>query len=290
MSTCLLVRRTFEDSGDALGETHGYIVQFDDMLATAAQARTANDGTNYIPTEGTILGATLWRSKASAKKRPDEPTFFDVEVKYSLDVANESRPAEPASKWNLKWNASSQAYERPAYIDSGGNRILNSAGEPFTQQPVYVQYDIAHQISFNTDDAEYYDVLKAVCGHSNDDDCFISYKGKIIDWGTRHLRMVNFSWDIDHKRTSDGSDEVFSASLTLHERVLDEWYDVEVSNEGFHDIEGKVIPDAPGFQRGEPHLLNPSGYKLEDGDLAVPLRFTIQPPVSYVDLFRGLTD
>ena len=298
MSTVLNVNRTFTGTGDARQETWGYVVEFNDMVATAVEARVADDGTTVVVAEGTILAGTTWRAEVSAKQREDEPTFWDVTAVFKQPDAGgaERKPEGTGVKWNIKVDAKAQAYERPAmegYKDGDFDAkvpIRNSAGYTFGHEPTYNDYDTVWTISFNADDGSIIDLLREKVGLVNSDDdgtITFTYKGVQIVFDQYKLRLVDYAWGFDHAYASNGSDEAFAVSMTFHERSEGLWWDVEAADKGFLNIAGVPFKDAHNNEKGEPTQLDGSGGELTSGT-AVPLRWDVRLPVEFASLFVGL--
>jgi hypothetical protein len=282
-----MVKRLFDDDGDASSETWRYIVQFSGYDYTMRAARVATDGTTAIPAEGAVLAGTNWVAKAKARRDADHPNICYVDVTFSAPNArNETKPVGTSVRWNVAIDCKPQEYSRPVYTDRNGASIVNSADFPFSEQPTITDGDHLWTISFNTDDGDVIEDIKASYQRTNSDPISFSFKGVTISIPAGHARLVDYSWGFDHDYASDGSDETFKVSLTILERE-DEWHDLSLANTGFYDADGEPFLDENGEPRVEPTTLNTSGYELTSGEVA-PLTFDVKDPVAFSNLFAGL--
>jgi hypothetical protein len=284
MANLVEVRRLFDDEGDGAGEVWRYVVQFDAYDYTIRQARAAAG----IPADGSVLAGTNWVSKASAKRNADNPCLCMVDVRFSAPNArNETKPVGTSVRWNVAIDCKPQEYSRPVHNDRTGASIVNSAGYPFSEQPTITDGDNLWTISFNTDDGDVIEDIKASYQRTNSDPISFSFKGVTISIPAGHARLVDYSWGFDHDYASDGSDETFKVSLTILERE-DEWHDLSIANTGFYNADGEPFLDENGEPRVEPTTLNTSGYELAQGSEAVPLTFDVKTPIAFAPLVAGL--
>lgn len=304
------VYRTWEDSGDTTGETHSYKVEFDTIAATAREARFANDGVTAIPLQGSTLSGTIWTADVSATRDTEEPSIWDVQVRWQKPdfggkENKESKPSPSTQKWNIKIECSEMAYERPYDKDKDGNQIKNSAGTPYSDPPaVFTEYDLQWTFNFTTKDGTILTKIKDCLGRRNLDVISWTYKGVNFSIPAKYGRLTAFTFGIDHSYTGDDYappvvtssssssvapdlEEVFSVSLTIEQRLDGEQRDLELQNSGYRDINGLPFVDADNNPVSTPVFLTTGGLRLTSG-VANPLYFEIKAPVNYATLFTGL--
>jgi hypothetical protein len=272
------INKNFREQASADSISEQYTVTTDSMAYTANQIRFAQG----VPHDG-VSGN--WSIKTTADRDPENPLIWYVDVKYS-PKDDKSTPDEARI---LDVSCTPAPYERPVYVDKDDEPIVNSAGDPFQQQPTIVQYDQKWSIKFTTPNGSIIDAFLAAVGKRNSDAWGFTYKGKSFSFAAETSRLIGGSFTFKHNYNGDGQDvEYWEIQLEILYRPDGTMWDVEIADLGFYDKNGNKFQDENGHEKVVLTQLDGTGDKLADGATAWPLKFNVAASVSFAGLFTGL--
>jgi hypothetical protein len=273
------INKNFREQASADSISEQYTVTTDSMAYTANQIRFAAG----VPHDG-IVGN--WSIKTTADRDPENPLIWYVDVKYS-PKDDKSTPDEARI---LDVSCTPSPYERPVYVDKDDAPIVNSAGDPFQQQPTIVQYDEKWSIKFTTPNGSIVSAFRDTIGKRNQDTFGFTYKGQNFTFAAETSRLIGGSFTFKHNYNGDGQDvEYWEIQLEILYRPDGGlMWDVEVADLGFYDKDGNPFRDKEGKEKTTPTQLDGAGMELEDNGTAVPLQFDVADSVSFAGLFTGL--
>src|SRR5688572_11308959 len=131
MATVLSVSPQGRQDGDGSEDRFDYLVVFDEAAtATGADALEADDGTTRIPADNELIG-TQRVSDKTYRRDSDNPNFFIVSVTLSSGEPEES----DGDKRGVQVSVSDSVVDEVVYYDKDNKPIVNTAGQPFTNQP-----------------------------------------------------------------------------------------------------------------------------------------------------------
>lgn len=287
MATVDSVTWLAQDEGDAEQKVTKYLVVFTDATATVDDARTADDGTTAIPTQGSRWADSELFANVSAAQRPDDPTHWDVTVTYSAKQKENSTGGGGGSIWGVQVSRKQIEYQRPVTRDKDNEKITNTAGQPFPEPAMYTDYDNLWSISYITNDPTIFGKIESVRGIGNSDEITLSYRGMTKVFGVGKIKLVGDNISLDSSASE--YEPAFAVSLEIHERLYDEWYDVELANMGYRNILGKPNTDANGQELTTPSYLDADGFFCDDtAEPTEPVKRLVQARVAYTPILGGL--
>src|SRR5665213_1673823 len=141
-------QRTIDLSTGIITETvtEYWIVQFASAETDPTVCYTAFDGTNRIP----LIGRDYGSGQLCHRIQPMLDGASAGQV-YRVQVDYSSRPQpKPGSKWDVTVNIDGAGVTESLNHDGAGKAIVNSAGQPFSQQPTRTYFDNIYRIGFKS--------------------------------------------------------------------------------------------------------------------------------------------
>lgn len=183
-----------------------YRVMTDDPATPAADVLSASVDGMSIPDVGDEVGDSRVVSK-DYRRDADNPNLFTVTCKLS-DADPDAEQPTGDEKVNASIKVSTVVYEEPVYLDRDDKPIVNTAGQPFSNQPTKCYYDERITVSFRTGTVDQTNIDKCR-GNVNSDVINLNVRGYRRTFAVGTLRLVDtpissvvvrgqYCWDVEY--------------------------------------------------------------------------------------------
>jgi hypothetical protein len=213
------VKKTFEErlnENDTRTEfVWSYQVEYASATdATIIDASTADDGTTAIPAKSatvTVSGFTYRVKTKDVERDADNPHVFTARVTISdAEDDQQSGGGSGGEKLNVDLQIDDEVSEEPVYTDRNDKPIVNTAGQPFSNQPTKRIFDERVTINFQTGLVDQHNI--ELCkGRVNKSAVTVSVRGYTRTFAKGTLLMVGSPL---RSRISDGTG-IFDVSYTF---------------------------------------------------------------------------
>jgi hypothetical protein len=280
---------------NGIKQTLNYQVITDSATDLAAICLTAVDPVTSLSIPDNLTGLTISipiesGGYVTATLRDVSPAWetqtaaggnvFKVKCTYDSNINWQQSPSE-SEPWEIEFRSESQEIVQDAYQDKDGNKITNSAGQPFDPSLMETIYDEEISIGFKTYSAPW-SAIQSCLGKTNSGGCSFTILGISRSFSDNCLKLTEGNYEPYYGQGVTA----WKVSLKFHHRP--DTYTRHVLDAGFYQLVSgqlKIINDSSGNPVNAPAYLDGSGAVSTSAHF---LDFNIEEQTDFSGLFTGI--